>query len=73
MDHSIQRLNYTAIRLLENTKQTDVNTAQNGTTHVYEELQNSLLSNKTWHKLSSNHRHRRIQSYAVVTELGEGA
>ena len=39
MDHSIQRLNYTAIRLLENTKQTGVNTAQNGTTHIYEELQ----------------------------------
>ena len=39
MDQSILQLKDTAIHLLENTKQTDVNTTQNDTTHICEELQ----------------------------------
>ena len=39
MDQSILQLKDTVIHLLENTQQTGVNTTQNGTTHIYEELQ----------------------------------
>ncbi len=39
MDQSILQLKDTAIHLLENSKQTGVNTTQNGTTHICEELQ----------------------------------
>ena len=51
MDQSILQLKDTAIHLLENTKQTGVNTTQNGTTHICEELQERQRPLEAYHNV----------------------